>query len=316
MVRWLGGEYTNRHRDWARVFQDILARPAIPAPASFPPPDFHRAYRVFTEGVPLCGNYVGNQDELAERQRYDNHPAIRKNSVQVEKKFAGEEGKSFHLILPRFLVSFLPGLFLSPLQWEVRKGKGRICVDCTNGLHPISGAPNSFIPKPSAINADACPPVYYSDALQRHLVRLWCMCMTWPEEDILQHCDDLDSAFRRILYHPDLALVFAYVFTDFLIIPVGQVFGSRIAPSYFSLTSDIRAYVATTRGLMSDSPLAALAAAAQLQPLLAQWSPSLLLAPALADTAHSPLSPLEQLTDGHSTSVDDNGVVAFRSDIR
>ena len=316
MVRWLGGEYTNRHRDWARVFQDILARPAIPAPASFPPPDFHRAYRVFTEGVPLCGNYVGNQDELAERQRYDNHPAIGKNSVQVEKKFAGEEGKSFHLILPRFLVSFLPGLFLSPLQWEVRKGKGRICVDCTNGPHPSSGAPNSFIPKPSAINADACPPVYYSDALQRHLVRLWRMRMTRPEEDILQHCDDLDSAFRRILYHPDLALVFAYVFTDFLIIPVGQVFGSRSAPSYFSLTSDIRAYVATTRDLTSDRPLAALAAAAQVQPLPAQWSPSLLLAPALADTAHSPLSQLEQSTDGHSTFVDDNGVVAFRSNIR
>jgi hypothetical protein len=137
------------------------------------------------------------------------------------------------------------------------------------------------------------------------------MHMTRPEEDILQHCDDLDLAFRRIMYHPDLALVFAYVFTEFFIIPVGQVFGSRSEPSYFSLISDIRAYVATTRDLTSDRPLAILAAAAHVQPLPAKWSQSLLLAPALADTAHSPLSPLEQSTDGHSTFVDDSGVVAF-----
>jgi hypothetical protein len=191
------------------------------------------SYHVFTEGVLVCGRYVGDQTELVDRERYNNHPAIGKNLVQVEAKFAAEDTKLSHIILPRFLTSFLPGPFIStlqwevrkgkgPLQWEVRKGKGHICVDCTKDPSPV-GAPNSSITKPSVKNADECPPVYYSDAFQGHLVRLWRMRMAKPEADILQHCDYIDSAFRRILYHPDLALVFAYVLGPFVIVPVGMV---------------------------------------------------------------------------------------------
>jgi hypothetical protein len=39
-----------------------------------------------------------------------------------------------------------------------------------------------------------------------------------PLVDILLHCNDLDAAFRRVLYHPDMAVVFAYIFADYLII--------------------------------------------------------------------------------------------------
>ena len=50
-----------------------------------------------------------------------------------------------------------------------------------------------------------------------------------------------------------MAAVFAYIFLDFLIIPVGQVFGSQSAPSYFSLMSDIcTEVVASTVDLTTD----------------------------------------------------------------
>jgi hypothetical protein len=88
---------------------------------------------------------------------YDNHPAINANHANVEAKFVKEEAKSFHIHLPCFLIYFLPGLILAPLQWAIRKGKGRICVDCTNGPKP-EGSANTSIPKPSAGNADECPP--------------------------------------------------------------------------------------------------------------------------------------------------------------
>ena len=50
--------------------------------------------------------------------------------------------------------------------------------------------------------------------------------------EIDQHADDIEAAFRRILYHPDVAVLFAYVYSEYLIVPVGQVFGSRNAPSF------------------------------------------------------------------------------------
>ena len=243
-----------------------------------------RAFRIFTEGVPLIGNYTSPVKAVHERQQYDNHPAISENAEAVEAKFAAEEEKTFHLHFPRFFVFFVPGLFLAPLQWALRKGKGRICVDCTKTGNDMTGSINSYIDKPGVADPDECPPVFYGDAFDRYILQLWQLRLTSPSLDILQHCDDIDAAFRRILYHPDLAVAFAYVFKEYLIVPVGQVFGSRSAPSFFSLTSDLRAYVATTHPLVEE--------AAQLHPLAAEaiitdlpdgWDPALHLTQACDD---------------------------------
>jgi hypothetical protein len=101
-------------------------------------------------------------------------------------------------------LSFITGLLLNPLQWEWDKGKGRICVDCTNGASGPDnpGSANTHIPKPSPANPDKCPPVYYASALTRFFVMIWRLRITFPTLDILMHADDIDAAFRRILYSP------------------------------------------------------------------------------------------------------------------
>jgi hypothetical protein len=39
--------------------------------------------------------------------------------------------------------------------------------------------------------------------------------------------NNIDAAFWCVLYHPDLAIVFAYVFGGYLIIPADHVFRSH-----------------------------------------------------------------------------------------
>jgi hypothetical protein len=314
LIRWLGGEYTNRHRNWATVFTTIDSRPARPAPANLPPADKQRAFRLFTEGAPLVGNYTSPIAQIEIRNDYDNHPAIAANTADVEAKFAAEAEKTFHIHFQRFLIYFVYGLFLAPLQWAMRKGKGRICVDCTKvGVDEI-GSINTYIGKPGIAPADECPPVYYGDALIRFLKMLWRMRLSKPFLDILLHCDDIDAAFRRILYHPDLAIAFAYVFEAYLIVPVGQVFGSRSAPSFFSLTSDVRAWIATTHDL-SATHLTPLAATALVDPLPSTWNPLTDLTPACSDPLYEPLSSNEYACFLNSTFVDDNGIAAYRDNI-
>jgi hypothetical protein len=234
---------------------------------------------------------------------------------KVEAKFAKKEEKSFHVHLPRFLLYFIFGLILNPIQWAVHKGKGRICIDCTNGPNgadTISSANTFSIPSPKAGDTDACPPIYYATAFLRHLQHLWRVRITFPIADILQHYDDVDSAFRPVLYHPELAIAFAYAFAKFIMIPVGQVFGSRSAPSYFSLMSDIRAFVATCADLITGYPLHPLAATATLpnKPLPGS------LVPAIADALNPPLSALEAASHSNCCFVDDNGVAGLRSNIK
>jgi hypothetical protein len=251
--------------------------------------------------------------DLEARDAYDNHPAVAANMDEVEAKFAKEEEKTFHIHLPRFLLYCLNGLIVNPIQWAIRKGKGRICIDCTNGPDgpdTLSSA-NTFIPSPKAGDTDACPPVYYANAFLRHIQHLWRFRITFPLADVLQHCDDIDSAFRRVLYHPDLAIAFASVFAAFVLIPVGQVFGSRSAPSYFSLLSDIRAFVATCADLITGYPLHPLAEAAELP----EEPPAGSLVPAVADSMNAVLSELEAASHSNCCFVDDNGVAGPRSTV-
>ena len=138
-----------------------------------------------------------------------------------------------------------------------------------------------------------------------------------PLTYILLHCDDMESAFRRVLYHPDLAVVFTYIFLNFLIIPVGQVFGSRSALSYFSLLSDIRAEVASTTTLLTTADeLEPRATSTIIDPLPINWDPVVDLTQACADPLHPPLSQAELLCFANATFVDDNGIAAYREQIR
>jgi hypothetical protein len=62
--------------------------------------------------------------------------------------FAKEEAASYHIHLPRFIAHFIYGLFLCPISWVIRKGKGQLVIDASTMLTPDdTGAPNSYIPK-------------------------------------------------------------------------------------------------------------------------------------------------------------------------
>jgi hypothetical protein len=95
---------------------------------------------------------------------------------------------------------------------------------------------------------------------------------------------------------------------------MGQVFGSRSAPSFFSLTSDIRAFVASTHAIPTE-PLTPLAANADLDPLPDLWNPSQALTQSSIDPLYKPLSANEQACFLNSMFVDDNGITSYREDM-
>jgi hypothetical protein len=291
----------------------MVTSEARPLSVDYPVPDYRRAFQIFTQGVPLKGIFTTPASEIPSHNIYNNHPAVDTNSNSVEAKFVKEEAKSFHIHLPRFLIHFIPGLVLAPLQWAVRKGKGRICVDCTNGPDK-AGSANTSIPTPHIKNAAECPTVFYQHAFARHIRCLWRTRLSHPNNKILQHCDDIDAAFRCVLYHPDLAVVFAYIFGCYVIVPVGQVIGSRLAPSFFSLLSDLRAAVASSHDLLCSFVIPALTASAIIPSPPANISE--LITPAISDIYNPPLSKEEAANFSNCTFVDDNGILAVHHNMR
>ena len=213
-------------------------------PGDYPPVDLNAAYRLQTEAAPLMAQYTTPMTATVLRNDYNNHPAVMDNSEEVEAKFAKEEWKSFHVHYQRFVFEFIPGLTSNPIQWVFDKGKGRICIDCTNGPGDKMG---SIDTKVENHQLQQCPPVHYQFAFRRLLWRILRMRLSQPSGPILVHADDIEAAFRRVLYHRDVAVAFAYVFGDFVIVPVWQVFGSRNAPSFYTVLANLREVLAACR---------------------------------------------------------------------
>jgi hypothetical protein len=312
LILWLRGEFTNEDRNWNALAQKISDACRYTPEPGYPKLEPELAMRAFTEGVPLAGRFVSDRRHMIKRLRYNNHPPTASAADEVRKKFAKEEANSFHVTYPRFTALFIPGLMLSPISWIVQKGKGRLIVDASTKLCPDdTGPPNLHIPPPGKPGQfDENPPVFYGTALRRHLAAVWNMRITHPREDLLQHTDDIDSAFRRMLYHPDLAIVFAYVFQDLLLVPVGNIFGSRNAPSWFTTPAEIRAHMANW--LQYHSKDYDLAARLQV-PDEPDEATRDTFVPAIADAINRGRSSIPRFPGHHAMFVDDNICVAIRA---
>lgn len=68
--------------------------------------------------------------------------------------------------------------------------------------------------------------MHYQHALKNFITQIYCLRLLQPTLPIMVHADDIDAVFQHILYHPDTAIAFSYVLDKYLIVPIGQVFGS------------------------------------------------------------------------------------------
>jgi hypothetical protein len=118
----------------------------------------------------------------------------------------------------------------------MQKQKFRIIVDPTNAIFEgdIRNS-NTQMPKPG-VDHHRTPAVYYVKALLRHLVYIWHLRQWHLDRNLLLYKDDINAAFRQILYHPDIAPTFATVFQHMFCIPIGPIFGTGFSPSFLCNT--------------------------------------------------------------------------------
>ena len=74
------------------------------------------------------------------------------------------------------------------------------------------------------------PKIVYGDSFDRHLVRIYNLRLTHPNEEIYLFDDDAKEVFRRPKYHPDVASAFVFRISSYLMIPLRFTFGSSVSP--------------------------------------------------------------------------------------
>ena len=66
--------------------------------------------------------------------------------------------------------------------------------------------------------------------MNRHLVQIYNLRISYPRTGILLFNDDAAGEFRHVKLHPDVAAAHAYSVGQTLYFPTGSVFGSNSSP--------------------------------------------------------------------------------------
>jgi len=154
-------------------------------------------------------------------------------------------------MFPCFLWRFVYGQFLSFLTFVPPKPRpgdtGRLAIDPSSLLDlQDDGVANAQILPMGQEGAEVENlGVAYGTAMVCFLQLILGLQKDHPGEDVLLSSDNILAAFRRLLYHPDMAILFASVLQEFLVIPVGLIFGGCNSPSFYMVLGELCAHLAS-----------------------------------------------------------------------
>ena len=85
------------------------------------------------------------------------------------------------------------------------------------------------------------------------LVRAYNLRISYPDDDIVVHANDVKSCFRQVKHHPDVAGAFSYILADYLFFQIGLAFGADFSPANWEAVR--RAQSALAERLFFDTSL-------------------------------------------------------------
>ncbi|GKY98113.1 hypothetical protein MPSEU_000769100 [Mayamaea pseudoterrestris] len=253
LVRWLGGEYTQQNQDRSLLKDVIATVRESNIPPRYPPIDFEAALQAVDEGVPGISRFRCPIRDVARREREDNR-GLEHCWEEIMDKYWKEEKLSYHIMFPRFLWKYIPGLFIALISYIPPKpgrigDEGRLINDPSTPLYPgDKGNVNGQIPKIKMSNHAQLqnPKVHYGTVIHRLVKLIYNLRLDHPTEELYMAADDISAAFRWLHYHPDIAVAFGTVLSHWLVIPVGMIFGGRFSPGWYMILGELRGHIAAT----------------------------------------------------------------------
>ena len=231
IIRSLPGNYTASYRDPDKIL--------TACEAALTPDLLSQLKRVLCHHNPskLRGHVTAQQRQ--EARKYGNHASVSKHLKKVEITLNKEERNKYVTVFPCWLERFFPNLFLTPQGLICKPGKkDRLVFDGSFTQSPTSTCLNHFTHTSDEID------LHYGSALNRHLVQIYNLRISYPQTDILLFDDDAAGAFRHVKLHPDVAAAHAYSVGQTLYVPTGSVFGSNVSPHNWEVLAQSRCMLA------------------------------------------------------------------------
>ena len=220
MVRWIGGPHVNAHLDIPSILEKLrlIVDPDIHADVS----------RILLLGAPAECKAFASEENFQAFLKYGNHDSVTNNQDVYASTIVKQSKRGLTLIMDPKLIHFALNAHLSP--------QGLVDV-----LHPRRKprplSDSSFRPWPGAMaindwtNKKNEPKLYFASSFMNFCKWQWNLAITYPTHDRHTGDDDVQCAFPRLKYNPQLVAMHSSISNGTLSMNTGLTFGDNTSPS-------------------------------------------------------------------------------------
>jgi hypothetical protein len=220
VVRWIGGPHVNAQIDAPKTLAKL--HPILTSDV------YDDLKRILTTGAPAVCNAQATENNFQAYLKYGNHQSVKQNQQTFEATIIKQSKRGLTLIMDPNLIHFTLNAHLSP--------QGLVDVlHSRRKPRPLSDS--SFRPWPGASGINDWtskvnePKLHFADSFQKFCTWHWNLAISYPTHDRHTGDDDVQCAFPRIKYNPNLVAMHSAISNNTLIMNTGLTFGDNTSPS-------------------------------------------------------------------------------------
>ena len=235
VVRFIGGPHVNQHINTTEVLTKL--EPILT------PDVFKDITRILTSGAPALCNAEASSSNFNAFMKYGNHKSVEENQEKFEQTIIKQSKRGLTIIMDPNLVHFTLNTHLTPqglVDIMHPRRKPRPVFD--SSFRPWPGA-HSINDWTNKVNE---PALHFADAFNQFSIWHWNLAITYPQHDRHTGDDDVQCAFPRVKYNPNLVAMHSALSNNTLIMNTGLTFGDCTSPSNWDPIARARQQLAQT----------------------------------------------------------------------
>ena len=235
VVRWIGGPHTNEHIDTQSTLTKL--KPILTQDV------YSDLKRILVMGAPALCNADATETNFQAYLKYGNHQSVKQNQSTFETTIIKQSKRGLTLIMDPNLIHFTLNAHLSPqglVDAIHKRRKPRPLSDSSFRPWPGARGINDWTSKVKE------PKLYFADSFQKFCTWHWNLAISYPLHDRHTGDDDVQCAFPRIKYNPNLVAMHSAISNDTLIMNTGLTFGDNTSPSNWEPVARARQQLAQT----------------------------------------------------------------------
>jgi hypothetical protein len=173
--------------------------------------------------------------------RKGNHLSIKAKIGQVMATMNKEKHRNYIIHIPHWLWRFVPPCFITPqnILKKPRK-KDRQIFDASRKYDWDSTPVNVMTSTPlgSKLKCE------FGKVQEDVLIWAYNLRISYPNEDIIVHANDIKSCFCQTKHHPDIMGAFSYILAEYPFFQIGLAFGADFSPANWEAVRRIQCALA------------------------------------------------------------------------